>query len=245
MTRVCAAVALGALVAACQPRPLKVHALKAGRDFAVGNAAAASMANFVYLLEDPTRHECALVDPAWDIDGLIAAAAHLKCRIVMAIATHGHADHVGGRLGEVEIEGVARLVVRTKVPVWIHALDADRLKATGVPAEAIRLAEDGRGVKVGRYNEVAFHHTPGHTQGSMVLEIRGAFLTGDTLFVGSVGRTDLPGGDAEALRQSLSRLLRLRPPAMWRDLVVYPGHDYGPTPTSTLEAEARSNPWMR
>ena len=109
--------------------------------------------------------------------------------------------------------------------------------ATSPPPD--RLLEDGERVEVGRIS-LEVIHTPGHSHGGICLHGGGAVFTGDVLFVGAVGRTDLPGGSASALRRSIRERLLVLP----EDTVVYPGHDYGPSPTSTIGREARTNPFL-
>jgi hydroxyacylglutathione hydrolase len=105
--------------------------------------------------------------------------------------------------------------------------------------QADLLLEDGAVLSIGQ-ESLQVLHTPGHSPGSITLHPPGALITGDTLFVTFVGRADLPGSDAEALYRSLRRLAAL-PPAT----LVYPGHDYGPQPVSTIASELLHNPYLR
>ena len=149
-------------------------------------------------------------------------------RIAGAIVTHNHVDHVGGKpppphdiLG-VKVPGVAKLVAkRPDINVHVHELDApDMIRDTRIPAENVRTCTDGQVIDAEL--DIRVIHTPGHTPGSQCILFGGRrLLTGDTLFVGSCGRCDLPGGDAGQLAASLSSLSRL-PDAM----AVYPGHSY-------------------
>lgn len=217
---------------------MRTTQLLAGRDFAARNPAAVSMANFVYLVEDEATKEAVLVDAAWEIAELLEIVQTRGLKLVAALVTHSHPDHAGGRYAGLSIEGVAELSDRTGVPVWVHPLEEAALVAAGVKRSLIQAAEEGAACKLGQ-GELRFWHTPGHTPGAICIEAGDALLTGDTLFVGECGRVDLPGSNPMAMWESLQKLKGLRP-----ELVVYPGHDYGETPTSTIEREGRENPWM-
>ncbi|MBI5542442.1 MAG: MBL fold metallo-hydrolase [Deltaproteobacteria bacterium] len=219
---------------------LEIHPLLAGRDFALGNTGARQMANFVYLVAERTSGLCVLVDPAWDIEGLLERVDMEKLTLVGVVATHCHWDHVGGRFGGMQVEGVGKLVQLKKVPVWVNALDAERVKAnTGVGDESLRRVKDGDVLELGGA-KLTFVHTPGHTPGSQCLRVGEAVITGDTLFVGECGRVDLPGSDPEAMFASLGKLAAL-PEAT----VVYPGHHYGKTERSTIGEQKRTSPALK
>jgi glyoxylase-like metal-dependent hydrolase (beta-lactamase superfamily II) len=218
---------------------LEVTQLLAGRDFARSVQGAERMANFVYLVADRSAGACVLVDPAWDVQGLLDTVAAGKLELTGAIATHGHWDHVGGRYGSMEIEGVAQVAKQARVPIWAHELERERLLATGVAAASLRLVRDDDRLALGS-GEIRFLHTPGHTPGSQCLEVGGAVITGDTLFVDECGRVDLAGSDPDAMFASLGKLAEL--PA---GTVVFPGHDYGPTPSATVGDQRRTNPALR
>lgn len=219
---------------------MNIVQLLAGRDLARGNGGASQMANFSYLIADRASGECVLVDPAWDIQALLDLVARQTLRLTGAVATHGHWDHVGGRFAGQSIEGVARLAALAKVPVWVNELDVARvLSGTGIDDAFVRRVKDGDALRVGE-GEIRFLHTPGHTPGSHCLLAAGAVLTGDTLFVSECGRVDLPGSDPDRMFASLARLA-----ALPEQTVVYPGHDYGATPTSTIGAERQRNPCLQ
>jgi hydroxyacylglutathione hydrolase len=218
----------------------EIHPLLAGRDFAVGNLGAEQMANFIYLVAERRSAQCVLVDPAWDVEGLIERVQREGLHLVGAIATHCHWDHVGGRFADLQIEGVGRLVERTRVPIYVHELDAERLQANArVAQDSIRRVKDGGALSLGA-GSLSFLHTPGHTPGSHCIRAGDGIITGDTLFVGECGRVDLAGSDPDAMFASLKRLASL--PEATR---VYPGHHYGKTETSTIGEEKRTSPALR
>ena len=191
-------------------------------DVAVRQLPIGPMANFGYLLADPAAGVAAAIDPSFDGRSLEAEAERLGVRVAYVLLTHGHPDHVG---------------------------DAERLaRAAGAKVAAHRLArvrkdvelEDGTVLELGGVG-VKVLHTPGHTPDSCCFLAGRALFTGDTLFVGECGRVDLPGSSVEAMHDSLLRVLRGLPD----DLVVYPGHDYGRAPTSTMGAEKAGNYTLR
>ena len=218
-----------------------IKQLLSGRDFAIVNPAAGQMANFSYLVGDAEAKEAVLVDPAWDVRGLKTIAEEAGFKLVGIVATHAHPDHVGGRIFGFDIEGVGKLVEVTGLKVWVHEEDQAELGLmTGLKAEHMIAVKDGDVLKLGA-TEIRFIHTPGHSPGSMCLAVGDAILTGDTLFVGACGRIDLPGSDPAAMWRSLNVTLAALPD----DVVVYPGHDYGPARRSTIGEEKRRNPYMR
>lgn len=202
---------------------------------------AGQMANFMYLLGDPGSREALVVDPAWDVDSLLQAAEADGYRLAGALVTHYHPDHVGGDLFGLRVEGLGRLLERVAVPIYVNKHEADGLKrVTGVSETDLRRVDDADTLRLGDL-EVRFLHTPGHTPGSQCFLVGDRLVAGDTLFVQGCGRVDLPGGDPEAMYHSLTGKLAKLPP----DTVLYPGHHYGPTPTSTVGDELRQNVYLR
>ena len=199
------------------------------------------MAVFCYLIGDENSKTCALIDPAFDTDRILSEAQRLQYRITHIINTHGHSDHTAGNQAVKAATG-ARLL--------IHELDSDRLGKVlhntfsrilggkGSPRPDV-LLRDGDIVRIGETN-LKVLHTPGHTPGSICLYADGNLFTGDTLFVGAVGRIDLPGGSRLQLRMSFREKIFTLP----ADTIVWPGHDYGPAPTSTIEHEKNTNPFI-
>lgn len=199
------------------------------------------MAIFCYLIGDETTQTCALIDPAFDTDQILAAVQRRQYRITHIINTHGHPDHTAGNRA---------LKAATGAQLLIHELDADRLGTVihrtfsrilggkGSPPPDIRL-HDADVVRIGE-TQLKVLHTPGHTPGSICIYADGHVFTGDTLFVGAVGRVDLPGGSRLQMRMSFREKISTLP----ANTVVWPGHDYGPAPTSTIGHEQHSNPFI-
>jgi glyoxylase-like metal-dependent hydrolase (beta-lactamase superfamily II) len=187
------------------------------------------MGNFAYLFGCQKTKEAALVDPGFDVEALLAQARADGYRIAHLFTTHGHYDHVGGHK-EVAAATGARIIA--------HRLEVQTLKAQGITVDLA--VEDGETVSVGDL-AVQIIHTPGHTPGAVCLLVGGEkLITGDTLFVGDCGRVDLPGGSLEDLFESIQKKLKTLP----EHVQVYPGHDYGQRPFSTIGDEKRSNPAM-
>ncbi len=213
----------------------------AGRQVAGSDPVASQMANFMYLIGDPEKREALIVDPAWDVASLLDLAEEDGYRVAGALVTHYHPDHVGGDLWGTQVQGLAKLLERAAVPIYVNKHEADGVKiVTGVSDSDLRKVDDGDTVKLGE-QEIRFLHTPGHTPGSQCFLIDGRLVAGDTLFVQGCGRVDLPGGDSEAMYHTLTGKLAKLPP----ETVLYPGHNYGPSPTSTIGDELESNYYLR
>lgn len=176
------------------------------------------MQNFAYLIGDEKTGLAAVVDPAWDIDRILGAAERNNLRIIYAINTHHHPDHTSGNDELAKVTG-AKIVA--------HESSGKRRDIN---------VKDGETLQVGSL-ELKFIHTPGHSPDSMSVLVSGKLLTGDALFVGECGRTDLPGGSSEQLYDSLFNKLMKLPD----EVEVYPGHDYGPKPNSTIAYEKTHN----
>ena len=185
------------------------------------------MQNFIYLIGDPATHEAAVVDPGWEVPKILEALHHDDYRLTRVFLTHSHFDHVGG-LGE--------LLKTADVPVHANRTELPTLKPY---AEALKPTGHGEVVQVGTV-PIQLIHTPGHTPGSHCLLVDGKLLSGDTLFIGGCGRCDLPGGDPTALYHSLTDRLKV----LEGHTEVYPGHNYAPMPSSTIEEEKQRNPFF-
>lgn len=175
--------------------------------------------NFSYVIADETTMEAAVVDPSFNAETLTKLLKEKKFRLKYIINTHGHSDHTAGNVEMKRAFGskiVAHKLSRTNKDISVE--DGDFLMVGKIPLKII--------------------HTPGHTPDGICLLVNDKILlTGDTLFVGECGRTDLPGGSAKEMYNSLfHKLMKLDD-----NIEVYPGHDYGPKPHSTIGVERRTN----
>ncbi len=175
--------------------------------------------NFSYIIADEETKEAAVVDSSYNADEIIKVIKNQNLRLKYVINTHGHSDHTAGNAELQSIFG-AKLVAhkQSKVPCDIAVGEGDVLGVGKISVKVI--------------------YTPGHTTDSICLLINNQkLLTGDTLFVGECGRTDFPGGNTKSMYESLfDKLLKLSD-----DVEVYPGHDYGVKPSSTIGDERRTN----
>lgn len=185
------------------------------------------MVNFVYLIGDLKTRECVVVDPAWEIDTILKAAATDNMTVVAGLATHYHYDH---------INGAEELLSKIQGKIYIHKSEAPYLK--GMKSE-LEKVDVGYRLKIGEI-EIEFLHTPGHTPGSQCFLVQEHLVSGDTLFINACGRCDLPGGNAEQLYESLQRLKKLKD-----ETLLLPGHHYADEPLSTIGKEKRKNPYCQ
>ncbi|MDA2945105.1 MAG: MBL fold metallo-hydrolase [Actinomycetota bacterium] len=210
--------------------------LLSGRDFAVGDAFATQMVNFAYAIGDRETGECLLVDPAWRVADLVDAVAADGMSVAGVLATHYHADHVGGSIMGHEIEGVAALLEQVSCPIHVQSAEVPWMERTAsVTADDLVAHDPGDVVAVGGV-EITLVHTPGHTPGSQCFLVDGRLVAGDTLFLDGCGRTDLPGSDPAAMAQSL-RLLHSVPD----EVVLYPGHRYSVASSATMGSVKQTN----
>ena len=210
--------------------------LLSGRDFARNDLVATQMVNFVYAIGDRTTGECLLVDPAYAVDELVELVGADGLTVVGALATHYHADHIGGSMMGYRIQGVRELLERATVKVHVQAAEAGYVKkVTELSDSDLAVHDPGDVVTVGDLR-IELLHTPGHTPGSQCFLIDGRLVSGDTLFLDGCGRTDLPGSDPDAMYESLQRLARL-PDAT----IIYPGHRYSLPSSGTMEAVRTGN----
>ena len=213
--------------------------LLAGRDFAADDQIARQMVNFVYLIGDRITGQAVIVDPAYGVDDLLGILAADGMTCVGALATHYHPDHIGGDMMGFGIEGITRLLELAPVPIHIQAEEAPWVsRSTGVSPADLFVHDGGDQVHVGSV-PITLVHTPGHTPGSQCFLVDGRLVAGDTLFLDGCGRTDLPGGDPEAMYESLHTRLARVPD----DTVLFPGHLYSPYPSATM-GETRANNYV-
>jgi hydroxyacylglutathione hydrolase len=194
-----------------------------------------------YLVACTESGEALLIDPGGPAPTLAARLQQEGWRLKWIVNTHGHADHIAGN---------DQWAGQTGAPIVLHPLDWEffrrpemqaEARAEGFPplSRADLLVNDGDRLPLGRWVATVLH-TPGHTPGAICLHFPGHLFTGDTLFVGAAGRTDLPGGSLAQLIASLEAKIMPLPD----ETCIWPGHDYGETPTSTLGQEKIHNPYL-
>ena len=215
--------------------------LLAGLDIAEGNQVAEQMVNFVYLVGDRETGEAIAIDPAYDQQGLLDILEADGMRLTGALATHYHADHVGGTLFGHGISGIAELLELTSVPIHVQADEAEWVtKSTGVPVDELATHSSGDTVMVGEI-PITLIHTPGHTPGSQCFLVDNHLVAGDTLFLNGCGRTDLPGSDPAQMYESLTQRLAKVPD----EAVLYPGHLYSEKPSASMGETRQRNTVFR
>lgn len=189
-----------------------------------------------YLFYDDGGRDCLVIDPGGEAERIMALIDERALLPRAVVLTHGHPDHTGA---------AAALMAHYRIPLWLHAADEEAMRSeagrglaamfgVGPLPAAGRLLRDGDILACGTL-ELKVMHSPGHSPGSVLFHGQGLLFSGDTLFRGDVGRSDLPGGDGEELRRSLARIRGLPP-----ETIVLPGHG----PASVLELELRDNPYL-
>lgn len=177
------------------------------------------MANFTYIIADEERGESVIIDPSWDLEKIFDALKKNNWKAKYIINTHSHFDHVLGNEQVAEITG-AKIVQHknSKLTKQISVSDGDIIRIGNIPIRIL--------------------HTPGHSTDSICLVVNNELVfTGDTLFVGNCGRVDLPGSNPKDMYNSLfEKVSKLE-----ESLTIYPGHNYGPSPTSTIGKEKKTN----
>jgi hydroxyacylglutathione hydrolase len=176
------------------------------------------MQNFTYVIEDEETKEAVIIDPSWDLDLVIETLERNSLKVKYIINTHHHFDHTIGN---------DAIVKHTQSKILQHK--SSTLK------NDMRLS-NGEKIKFGN-SELTVIHTPGHSKDSVCLVGNGKIFSGDTLFVGNCGRVDLPGGNAKELYHSLFDVIY----KLDDNLVLYPGHNYGISPNSTIGQEKKTN----
>ncbi len=192
------------------------------------------MQNFGYLIGDEKTRQALIVDPAWDATQLLKIAEDGNWKIAGFVITHAHYDHVNA---------IEPLLFKVDVPVYANKAEipyaASSSYVTGDLGRTAKGMDGGAIIQLGD-TEVSLLHTPGHTPGSQCVQVGNHLITGDTLFIGGCGRSDLPGGNAGTLLQSLKKISELPD-----DLEICPGHDYGDVPRRLLRDEMKVNPYLR
>jgi glyoxylase-like metal-dependent hydrolase (beta-lactamase superfamily II) len=173
--------------------------------------------NFSYIIAGKASGKAAVVDPSFNAEIILQMANDLNLNIEYVIFTHGHRDHISSN-EKIKSHFGSKIVAHTSSRVYkdLGVEDGDTIMINGTAIKVI--------------------HTPGHSPDSICLLIDTKLLTGDTLFVGGCGRVDLPGGSARDLYYSFQKLMDLND-----DIEIYPGHDYGSTPYSTIRSEKKMN----
>ena len=198
------------------------------------------MDNFIYLVGSKSTREVALIDPAWDIDALLTHIKEKDLKLTSVLVTHYHPDHIGGGMGGHSIEGIAELLEKDPVKIFVHKLEAEGVKkVTGVSDIDLNIVESGDHLTIGE-NDIEFLHTPGHTPGSQCFKVNNNLVSGDTLFVQGCGRVDLPGSNSEDMFHSLQKLS-----ALPDETILYPGHNYSAEPYESLEKVKEINTYLR
>lgn len=198
------------------------------------------MAVFSYIVSCPATKEALVIDPAGSEGKILKKIKDLGFNLKYVVNTHAHADHTCGN---------RTILLRTNAQLVIHSDDADQMTSGKNKAFSLAMGkkpsprpditvEEGDSITIGN-EALRVIGTPGHSPGSICLYSEGHLFTGDTLFVGAVGRTDLAGGDFGTLLLSIKKLLTLP-----LETKVWPGHHYGESPTSTLDHESKTNPYI-
>ena len=188
-----------------------------------------------YIVYEETANSCAVIDPGYSPERVLEFVGKLGLTVDAVLLTHGHFDHVGG---------VEAIVKATGAKLWMREADYTQRKNPqndffypihDCDFTEVRFCEEGEHIHAGGLTFTAME-TPGHTWGSVCYVCENAIFSGDTLFAGSCGRTDLPGGDWQTIMLSLERLSELE-----GDFDIYPGHGE----STTLAREKQYNPYMR
>ncbi|MEM3143017.1 MAG: hydroxyacylglutathione hydrolase family protein [Candidatus Nitrosotenuis sp.] len=186
---------------------MKVHQVEVG-----------NMQNFTYVVEDEQTRQAIVIDPSWDLEKINDIIQRNNLSVKYIVNTHYHFDHTIGNDAMAKQTGAKIIQYATsEIKHDIKVSDGDKIKFGS--------------------SELLVVYTPGHSKDSMCLVGDGKIFSGDTLFVGTCGRVDLPGGSARELYYSLVHTLR----KMDDNLIVYPGHNYGHVPISTLGEQKKMN----
>jgi hydroxyacylglutathione hydrolase len=182
-----------------------------------------SMQNLSYILADEKTKEAAVIDPGFDHEKILKEAQDHKLKITKILLTHAHFDHV---------TDLPALAKATKAEIYIQEKEPFQTNLS------LNKVKDNQIISLGNLKIKAIH-TPGHTAGGVCYLVENKLFTGDTLFVNSIGRTDLPGGDEKQLLQSLKKISKLPDKTE-----IYPGHNYNGS-KSTIAEQKKTNPFMK
>lgn len=196
---------------------------------------------FCYILACENSGEAIIIDPCGDDAEVLASIREMRLKPLFIVNTHCHPDHTCGNRAVKEVTG-AEIVMHEADERLLQEQSAKEYfnRQDFLPSPPTdRVVKDGDQLAFGRYT-LNIIHTPGHSPGSICLYTDGNLFTGDSLFVGAAGRVDLPGGDFATLIESLENKIAALPD----DTVIWPGHDYGDSITSTIGREKKENPYL-
>lgn len=196
------------------------------------------MENFIYLVGDTDVKKCVVVDPAWELDRALAIAETDGYSVEGALITHGHFDHCNA---------VEEMLAKRNIPIYVNPKELDYLDKGAprglfldLPRDQVKPVKSGDKLTLGT-TSITFLHTPGHTPGSQCFLVNEQLLSGDTLFLGTCGRCDLPGSNPSELFDSLNRVIGQLPSTT----TLYPGHNYSSKGGhATLAEEKKSNRFL-
>lgn len=190
-----------------------------------------------YIVCDPEMKEAVIIDPGEEGDRILRYVEQEGLTITKVINTHGHFDHIGANRKILQETGAALLIHKDDLPLLMHAKNHAEIYGLSVISspEPDQLLHEGDTFQIGRFSCEVFH-VPGHSPGGICLLCAGHLFVGDVLFSGSIGRTDLPGGNFDSLVEGVRDKLFALPD----QTIVHPGHG----PDTTIDEERRSNPFV-
>ena len=196
---------------------------------------------FCYIVSCPVKKEALVIDPAGNEEDIVERINQNGLILKYIVNTHGHADHTCGNAKMKDLTG-AQIIMHEEDDKVFNSPEGQvmaRQMGFALSPHADIFVKDGDEISIGDVT-LKVIHTPGHSPGGICLLGDGNLFTGDTLFVGAIGRTDLPGASYEDFMDSINRKLMTLP----EETIVWPGHDYGDRPSSTIGIEKWSNPFL-